>query len=208
MGQPAKHREAVVAAAVALFRRQGYAATGLNQIVDESGAPKGSLYHYFPQGKLSIAAAAVQAAGERVARTLEGLAARGHGPGDVVRGYAKLLAGWMSASGFRDGCPIATTLLETAPQSEAVRSAGAAALAAWAAVVADSLRAHGVAPARARRVASTVIAALEGALLQARVAVDAKPLLDAGAELGRWCDEVAGTARRPGAVSRKPGRSR
>ena len=42
-----------------LFRRQGYAGTGLNDIVELSGAPKGSLYHYFPDGKASIAEAAV-----------------------------------------------------------------------------------------------------------------------------------------------------
>jgi AcrR family transcriptional regulator len=54
-----KHRQPIVNAAVTLFRRQGYSATGLNDIVDESGAPKGSLYHYFPAGKASIAVAAV-----------------------------------------------------------------------------------------------------------------------------------------------------
>ena len=57
-----KHRKPIVDAAVTLFRRQGYAGTGLNDIVDTSGAPKGSLYHYFPDGKASIAVAAVEEA--------------------------------------------------------------------------------------------------------------------------------------------------
>jgi TetR/AcrR family transcriptional repressor of lmrAB and yxaGH operons len=35
-----KHRKPIVDAAVTLFRRQGYAGTGLNDIVDASGAPK------------------------------------------------------------------------------------------------------------------------------------------------------------------------
>ena len=50
-----KHRQPIINAAVTLFRRQGFARTGLNDIVDVSGAPKGSLYHYFPDGKSSIA---------------------------------------------------------------------------------------------------------------------------------------------------------
>lgn len=49
-----RHRQPIITAAVALFRRQGFARTGLNDIVDISGAPKGSLYHYFPLGKSSI----------------------------------------------------------------------------------------------------------------------------------------------------------
>ena len=57
-----KHRDAIVNAAVALFRRRGYSGTGLSDIVELSGAPKGSLYHYFPNGKLSIAEAAVRLA--------------------------------------------------------------------------------------------------------------------------------------------------
>ena len=65
-----KHRKPIVDAAVTLFRRQGYAGTGLNDIVDTSGAPKGSLYHYFPDGKASIAVAAVEEAGRRVAETM------------------------------------------------------------------------------------------------------------------------------------------
>jgi TetR/AcrR family transcriptional repressor of lmrAB and yxaGH operons len=49
-----------------LFQRQGYHGTGLNQILAESGAPKGSLYHYFPEGKEALAAAALGRSGEEI----------------------------------------------------------------------------------------------------------------------------------------------
>ena len=55
--QPAKNRILITAAK--LFQQQGYHATGLNQIVAESGAPKGSLYYYFPGGKEELAVAAI-----------------------------------------------------------------------------------------------------------------------------------------------------
>jgi TetR/AcrR family transcriptional repressor of lmrAB and yxaGH operons len=43
MSAPPRHRGAIVRAAAALFRRNGYAATGINEIAEVSGAPKGSL---------------------------------------------------------------------------------------------------------------------------------------------------------------------
>src|SRR5712672_2190580 len=98
-----KHRRPIVDAAVTLFRRQGYAGTGLNDIVDASDAPKGSLYHYFPAGKASIAVAAVEEAGRRVAETTSKLASEARSTGDLVRAHARLLSGWMLKSGFRDG---------------------------------------------------------------------------------------------------------
>lgn len=46
----------------------------------------------------------------------------------MVRAYGALLAGWMAQSGFRDGCPITTTLLETAPEKTGLTDAGRDAL--------------------------------------------------------------------------------
>lgn len=122
-------------------------------------------------------------AGRRVAGTLAGLAREAAGPGDLVRRYVSLLAGWMAESGFSDGCPIATTLLETAPASAAIREAGARALGGWARIYSESLQARGVAADRADRLGAMAVAAIEGALIQARVAVDGKPLLDVAEEL-------------------------
>ncbi|MFT4101473.1 MAG: TetR family transcriptional regulator [Burkholderiaceae bacterium] len=183
MAQAPKHRQAIIEAAVRLFRRQGYAASGLNQIVEASGAPKGSMYHYFPEGKTAIAAEAVRHAARRVERTLAELAAQGGSAGDLLRRYASLLAGWMAESDFRDGCPIATTLLETAPQVEPIREAGEQAFDAWARVLAERLAAQGLPPDRARRLSRTAIAALEGALLMSRVQASGQPLIDMAEEI-------------------------
>jgi TetR/AcrR family transcriptional repressor of lmrAB and yxaGH operons len=68
MSAAAKHRDAIVQSAVALFRKQGYAGTGLSDILGASGAPKGSLYYYFPNGKISIGVAAIEFAGTRSRR--------------------------------------------------------------------------------------------------------------------------------------------
>ena len=190
MPAPGRHRTAIVESAVRLFRRQGYAATGLNEILEMSGAPKGSLYHYFPGGKTEIGVAAVEAAGAKVTATLREIAALATGPGDLMTRYLKLLAGWMAQSGYRDGSPITTTLLETVPEHSAIRSAGAAAFDTWVGVIAAKAQDHGIAPARADRLARFAIAALEGALIQCRVAGDGAPLLDVAAELNALFDDA------------------
>ena len=58
----------MIDAAVALFSRQGYAATSFNDIIEHSGAPRGSIYHHFPGGKAELAVEAVRSTGERVRR--------------------------------------------------------------------------------------------------------------------------------------------
>ena len=141
-------------AAATLFRRNGYAATGINEIAEVAGAPKGSLYHYFPDGKDQIGEAAVRFAGKGVVATLEKLEQEHRTAAAMMQAYCRLLAGWMAKSGFRDGCPISTTLLESAPQSEAIAFAGREAFAEWRAVIARALIRDGFSKQEARRLST------------------------------------------------------
>ena len=178
MANVAKHRRALVETAMRLFRRQGYASTGLQQILADSGAPKGSLYHYFPGGKEELGAAAVTLAGTRIHTLLEEWADRHEEPAAFLRGYCRQMAAWMSESEFRSGCPVATTLLENAPQSPAITAAGREAIDGWIDVIAAVFGRSGVGRAGARAKAQTVVAAMEGALILARVRQSERPILD------------------------------
>lgn len=190
MAAKPKHREAIVNAAVTLFRRRGYSGTGLSDIVELSGAPKGSLYHYFPNGKLSIAEAAVRTAAANVSATYARLAAEHKSPGKLVRAYGKLLAGWMKDSDFRSGSPIATVLLETAPDDPAITAAGREAYASRSEAFAQKLVSLGVPLARAKRLARLVTAAMEGSLIQARVDQSDDAIIAAATELEKLLDAV------------------
>lgn len=176
MPAPAKHHDRIVKAAAALFRRNGYAATGTNDIVAASGAPKGSLYHHFPGGKAAIAAEALTYAGEVVTATLLNLVRTHATSAEAIRAYGALLAAWFARSGFQDGCPVATTLLELAPAEVNVTAAGRTVFKAWVDVFAAALARDGVEPARAGRLAQTAIAAFQGALILARVEQGAAPI--------------------------------
>jgi len=194
MAAAAKHREAIVEAAVALFRRRGYAATGLNEILARSGAPKGSLYHYFPNGKAQLGREAVVKAGAVVTSTLTRLAADAPTAAAAVGDYLRLLASWLEQSDWRDGSPITTTLLEAAAYDTAIRLAGCEAFDAWSGVIADLLMRQGVERGRARDLANFAVAAMEGALVQAKVRRDAGPLVRAAEEIARLFEREVRTS--------------
>jgi TetR/AcrR family transcriptional repressor of lmrAB and yxaGH operons len=178
MSNAAQHREAIVRTTMRLFRKQGYASTGLQQILAESGAPKGSLYHYFPGGKEALGEAAVTLAGNLIAEMLSELAGKHRKASHFVRGYCEVMAGWMQESGFRSGCPIATTMLETAPHSPALTQAGNRAIAQWTDIICKVFEGAGEEPRMARARARALIAQMEGALLLSRIEQSIQPIME------------------------------
>ena len=70
MPRPDRSRAALVESAAQLFRRQGYAATGVNQILAAADVKAGSLYHHFPDGKAELAAAVVDGVGADIQKLL------------------------------------------------------------------------------------------------------------------------------------------
>lgn len=178
MANAALHRENLVRTAMRLFRRQGYASTGLQQILSDSGAPKGSLYHYFPSGKEELGEAAITMAGDMIGDMLRELAERHEDPKVFVSSYCKTMAGWMKDSDFRSGCPIATTLLETAPQSPPMTQKGKEIIDHWTAIIAGVFERAGIQRTKAKSDAQQLIATMEGALILARVYQSTKPILN------------------------------
>ncbi len=53
-------RSRILLAAQRLFRKRGYHATGLNDVLELARAPKGSMYHHFPGGKEAIGVCVIQ----------------------------------------------------------------------------------------------------------------------------------------------------
>src|SRR5262249_13813977 len=104
--------------------------------------------------------------------------ARHRDPKAFLKAYCKVMAGWMEESGFHSGCPVATTLLETAPQSPAITAAGRKAIDGWIEIIAGVLARGGMDRQGARTRAQLIIAAMEGALILSRVRLSASPILD------------------------------
>jgi len=175
MPRPDRSRAALVDSAATLFRRQGYAATGLNQILDEAGVKPGSLYHHFPRGKQQLAAQVVDTAGAGIEQLLRRFLSTGRSVADIVDRWIDLLVAGL-AGDQRDGCPIEPIATESVNASPAVREASARAFKGWCASVDERLRSDGWSAAEAQQVAIAVISLIEGALILSRIAGDAAAL--------------------------------
>jgi TetR/AcrR family transcriptional repressor of lmrAB and yxaGH operons len=112
----------------------------------------------------------------------------------MVRRYGRLLAGWMKQSGFRDGCPITTTMLETAPGKEELTRLGREIFEQWAEIYVDALERAGVARGRAHELSTFATIAIEGSLILARVMQSGDPVLLAANEIARLFDREAKAA--------------
>jgi AcrR family transcriptional regulator len=149
-----------------LFRRQGYTATGVKQILAEAGAPFGSLYHHFPGGKEELGAEAVRRSGRLYARVVaEGMDVEGDLADRVLAAF-RGAAETMRESGYEDACPIATVALEASSVSEPLRAACAEVFELWFGGLEATFAEAGVAEPRA--LAIEMLCALEGAFVFCR----------------------------------------
>ncbi|MGI5328080.1 TetR/AcrR family transcriptional regulator [Actinomadura nitritigenes] len=165
-------RERVLRTAAELFQRQGYHGTGLNQVLAESRAPKGSLYFHFPEGKEQLASESVALAGREVGDSLaEAVLAAGNARSGLAAmgGY---FARNLLESDFAKGCPVATVALDSAAESEPIRAACDTVYGEWRQGIALALRGWGVPDDRAEPLAATVLSSLQGAIMLARVQKD------------------------------------
>lgn len=174
-------KDRILDASAELFRRQGYAATGLKQIVAHGGGPIGSLYHYFPDGKENLATEALTRSGRRYGKLIESVFERTDSAAAGVRAWFEMAADLLERSDYADGCPIATVALEVANTNEVLRGVCAEVFTSWQAAVVERLTGEGCEASRARELASFALAALEGAFILSRTSRDATPVRSTGA---------------------------
>ena len=176
-------RDQILLTTCDLLENQGFHATGLNEIVRESGAPKGSIYYYFPQGKEEIVAETVQFAGQRTAERIRAHLNTFDDPAEAVQSLLETIAYHIEASGFRSGGPITIVASETATTNERINQACQLAYTSLRDAFEEKLRAGGIDEASASSLAWAVTAAIEGAIILSRTYHTGDPLREAGKNL-------------------------
>ncbi|MFC0436206.1 TetR/AcrR family transcriptional regulator [Kutzneria buriramensis] len=171
-------RERMVRSTTELLRAYGVGATSLDRVLAHSGAPRGSLYHHFPGGRTQLLEEAVALAGDVLDRMLAKAAA-----GDPVDALFGLWRDQLLASEFRAGCPVAAVVVDADDDTPQLARAAAEIFRRWQDVMAELLVGRGLPEARARRLASFTVSAVEGALILCRAERSTAPLDDAAAEV-------------------------
>ncbi len=181
----ASTRAAAIRSTAQLLRAQGYAATGLSDIVKESGVPKGSLYHHFPEGKSEIASAALAATAGRLRSHLEALVASHPGePVAAVEDFCNRYIEQLEASQFVLGCPVATVSLEYVEGT--VQEACGRAFDVILSVLGAALEARGLSKRRAAAASLFTVSAIEGALVLSKAQASTEPLARVRNTLGEY----------------------
>ena len=183
-------RERIVEASAELFRRQGYSATGVKQIVTAAEAPFGSLYHFFPGGKEQLGAEAIRTSGAIYALLIPAVFDPAPDVVTAVRDFFAGAAQHLVETDYADACPIATVALEVSSSSETMREACTEVFESWIAAGADRFEAAGISSATARELTVAMLAALEGAFVLARALRSTGPL-DVAGELAARAVEAA-----------------
>ena len=170
MARTSNARQDAVEAAVRLFRTQGYSATGLTQLLEESGAPKGSFYFHFPGGKEQLALEALTAFGSEVRGRIQRRAAA-TAPGDepeFIRGLFAATARELEASDYTAGCVASNLGGELSSGNRTIADAVNGAVQSWVEAIADGVADRFETREAAITYAATVMASLSGMRTMAR----------------------------------------
>ena len=100
---------AMVISAALLIRERGAHSTAISDVLEHSGAPRGSAYHYFPGGRTQLLCEAVDFAAEYIAAPdRQAPTAASTRSTVIVDGFRKQLV----ESDFRAGCPVVAVAVE------------------------------------------------------------------------------------------------
>jgi len=161
----------MVASAVELLARRGLQATSFSEVLERSGAPRGSVYHHFPGGKDELVGSALDLAGERAIEVLDRKA--GVPAEEMTAGFLHIWREVLIRSNYDAGCAILAVTV--AADSPALRDHAAEVFRSWRRRLAELLEQGGLQPRVADRFAATLIASSEGAVALSRAEQSLEP---------------------------------
>jgi TetR/AcrR family transcriptional repressor of lmrAB and yxaGH operons len=176
-------RASMVRSAASLIRTRGVSATSFSDVLADSGAPRGSIYHHFPSGKEQLAGDAIRWTSARVLAHQR--ACRAKTAAGVLDCFIDMWRQVVLASGGAAGCVVAGVAIDTVATDRAQIDVVRATFRSWIDLLTGQLASVGVPTRRASRIALATVAGMEGALILCRAEGDSAPLETVAAELKR-----------------------
>jgi AcrR family transcriptional regulator len=168
---PSDARQKMIESATVLLAMRGLQGTAFSDVLDRSGAPRGSVYHHFPGGKDELVDAAIGLAGDRALRVLEPI--DGSRPREITRFFLDLWREVLVRSDLRAGCAVLAVTVAT--DSPDLLDHAASVFRAWRGRIAELYVRGGMDGPAAGRLATTIVAASEGAVVISRAERSMEP---------------------------------
>jgi len=189
MSKKPKAKDVLIDTASRLFMVRGYCGVGLNDIIEESGIPKGSLYYYFPEGKEQLAIAAIENTKRLVMEDIQRVFTDKANLIQALQAYVYTLAQMFGEGGKPIGSPIGTIAGEKHSTSEPIRLACESTFKDWQAVYAEKFIAAGYDEQQANSLATVFHALTEGGILLAFTMKSGQPLEQIAEQIPSLFDE-------------------
>jgi TetR/AcrR family transcriptional regulator, lmrAB and yxaGH operons repressor len=184
----ANARQSMIESAAGLLAKHGLSGASFAEVLEASGAPRGSIYHHFPDGKDQLVAAAVALAGERAVTLLDTLA--GESAVVVTQRFLGMWRTVLERSAFGAGCAVLAVTVETDSAEMLERTADV--FRRWRHRISQLLAEGGLSEDDAASMAVMLVATTEGAVAVARAERSFEPFDLAAAMLLRLVRERAG----------------
>jgi TetR/AcrR family transcriptional repressor of lmrAB and yxaGH operons len=165
-------REAMITAAWLLIAERGLEGMSTREVLARTGAPRGSVYHYFPRGRTELIELAIDHSRRWMQDQIDAIHAET--PDDVVTGYVNIWRRVVEGTHFQAGC--ATTGVVTGGYEPGILDRAEAAFSATSDALAARFRQVGLTPDAATRRATLLMYAAEGAVILARARRSVEPL--------------------------------
>ena len=174
-------KNTIIETAVELLQIQGYSSTGINEIIEKSGSPRGSLYHYFKGGKDEIVTEALLFYGNEISSMLWTLSENSHSLSEFIQSVFTVFMENLKTSDFTKACPVAATALESGKENVPIQTVLGNIYGSWNKIVCDKIISSNCSTTqeRACQTADALISLLQGSIIAAKIKRDESPMKNA-----------------------------
>ncbi|WP_253866859.1 TetR/AcrR family transcriptional regulator [Mycobacterium asiaticum] len=174
-------RKKMLVSAAQVMRERGAAGVTIDAVLSHSGAPRGSVYYHFPEGRNQILTEALRYAGESITATIDDAVDRGAKA--LIREFVEFWERLLSDGGFNAGCPVVAAAIGSADDELGLSAEAGLILGRWCTAMARAFVTEGFDEETASSLAVTSISALEGAIVLCRSTHSTRPLREVGDQL-------------------------
>ena len=131
-------RTRMLISAAEVMRERGAAGVTIDEVLTRSGAPRGSVYYHFPDGRNQILAEALQYAGDAITADIDDAA--GRGAKVLLRQFVDFWERVLAESDFHAGCPVVAAAIGSADDEVRLSAEAARIFAHWRTALTSGVR--------------------------------------------------------------------